>query len=467
MGNLIFYLLVFLSFFVPLYPKFPLFNVSGTYVAIRLEDFIIAGTFLIWFTFNIKNLKNILSKPITQAMVLFWGVGLLSLLCAIFVTYSVSPHLGFLNWLRRIEDMGLFIIAATSIKNTKQLKIFLITGLITAILVTLYGFGQYLGLPVISTTNSEYAKGQILHLNPGARPNSTFAGHYDLAIYLSVVLIFLGALFFWYKKLWQKGLLLLTAAGSAGLLGLTASRASYVAAILGLIAVFWVLGKRWLIVGVIVLSCLVVVAVPQLRHRLIATVTVNILGGGGAKYVAPVNPAPIHHVGDLAQVASKSASFSAELLATNSASAAGLPRDVAPGEPVNITELGVERSLNIRTDVEWPRALMAFEKNPILGTGYGSLTIATDNDFLRSLGEVGIFGTLALGLVFGVIIKKLWFSIRQEHSFERLFLLSALISIVAVLFTGTVIDVLEASKVAETFWILVGISWAVSNDYKL
>src|SRR5258708_2794989 len=126
--NLIFYLLIFLSVFVPLYPKFPLVNVKGTYVAIRLEDFLIAFTFLIWFFFNLKNLKNILSKPITQAIILFWGIGLLSLAGGLFITYSVTPHLGVLNWLRRIEDMGLFIIAATSIKNIKQLKIFLIVG---------------------------------------------------------------------------------------------------------------------------------------------------------------------------------------------------------------------------------------------------------------------------------------------------------------------------------------------------
>ena len=32
----------FLLFFIPVYPKFPLLGVSGTYVSIRLEDIFVA-----------------------------------------------------------------------------------------------------------------------------------------------------------------------------------------------------------------------------------------------------------------------------------------------------------------------------------------------------------------------------------------------------------------------------------------
>ena len=59
-----------------------------------------------------------------------------------------------------------------------------------------------------------------------------------------------------------------------------------------------------------------------------------------------------------------------------------------------------DRSVSIRLNVEWPRAIRAFSKNPLLGTGYSSITLATDNDFLRLLGEVGLVGALAFFLIF-------------------------------------------------------------------
>src|SRR5205814_2283829 len=46
-----------------------------------------------------------------------------------------------------------------------------------------------------------------------------------------------------------------------------------------------------------------------------------------------------------------------------------------------------DRSTSIRLNVEWPRAVRALTKNPLLGTGYSSITLATDNDYLRALGE--------------------------------------------------------------------------------
>ena len=43
-------------------------------------------------------------------------------------------------------------------------------------------------------------------------------------------------------------------------------------------------------------------------------------------------------------------------------------------EPIQIA---TQRSGEIRFKVEWPRALRAFAKNPLLGTGYSSVTLAT------------------------------------------------------------------------------------------
>ena len=52
-----------------------------------------------------------------------------------------------------------------------------------------------------------------------------------------------------------------------------------------------------------------------------------------------------------------------------------------------------------------------------MGTGYSSITLATDNDYLRLLGEVGILGFLAFFLIFIRIGKKIYDSFPLIKSF--------------------------------------------------
>lgn len=446
-----FWVVLGLLVFIPLYPKFPLISVPGTYVAIRLEDFLIGAVLPFWFLSMGPNLKKLLSENITKAFIIFFLIGLLSLYSALTLTNTVIPHLGILHYLRRIEVMALFFIAATSIKNLKQIKILLLTMLLVTLIIVLYGFGQvWLNFPVISTTNKEFSKGLILFLNPEARVNSTFAGHYDLAIYLALFLSISAALFFYVKRFFTKIGLLLVGLLSFILLIMTAARVSFIAAILSIATVFWILGQKKMIL-LIVLAALAAFALsPELRHRTIATFTVNLYGGGGAKYVPPPqNPGP-------------TTKFSIENAASGAATPSGVPVDIAPGEPLNTTELGVFRSYGIRLNVEWPRAARAFFKNPFLGTGYSSLTIATDNDFLRSLGETGILGTSSLILIFIILIKKIINLIKKPSKNMRYFLaVGVFCGLLSVFITMTFIDVLESSKVAELLWLILGVSFAM------
>src|SRR5689334_7219300 len=57
--------------------------------------------------------------------------------------------------------------------------------------------------------NSEFSKGLALRLQPGVQLSSTFAGHYDLAIYLAMILCFIVSAFCFAKKVLIKLLLLL------------------------------------------------------------------------------------------------------------------------------------------------------------------------------------------------------------------------------------------------------------------
>lgn len=455
-------LLIFLAVFIPLYPKFPLFNIPGTYVAIRLEDFLIATVFSLWLLLNISKLRGYLKENIYQAFLLFWVIGGISLLSGLLITQSVELHLGLLHWFRRMEYMVLFVVVATSLISFKQVKLLIITSILTALMVVVYGFGQImLDFPVISTTNSEFSKGLILYLTNGARVNSTFAGHYDLAIYLSMTLILLAGLFLYYRKFIIKALIILMGALNFILLGFTASRISFAATLAGLAAIFWLSKKKLLVVGLMVVALSVVGLIPDLRHRLVATVTVNLMGGGGPKYTPPADKVTVFTPKKNLPKASN-----VPIVISSATESGAIARDTVPGEPINTTELGVYRSFGIRLNVEWPRAWNAFLKNPFLGTGYSSLTIATDNDILRSLGEAGLLGTLSLGLIFFILSKRMLWVVRKGVSQEKPFAISSLCIIIVLFISSVFIDVLEASKVAEFFWLLSGAIWAMATGFK-
>ena len=95
--------------FTPLYPKFPLFFLPSSTVAIRVEDLLIALSVLFLILVYKKNLLRNL-PPVTYQVLVFWGVGLLSVISAILITKNVDPLQAVLHLLRRIEYMSLFFV---------------------------------------------------------------------------------------------------------------------------------------------------------------------------------------------------------------------------------------------------------------------------------------------------------------------------------------------------------------------
>ncbi len=445
--KLLFLLLMILVVAIPLYPKIPFINIPGTFVAIRLEDLLIGLCLfsLLSYLTVAKKLKSFLSDKIIQAFLLFFFIGGLSVFSGFFLTHTIKLHLGALHFLRRIEVMMLLPFAYYSVRNLKDIKYLGWVSLIVVTLVDIYALGQqFLAWPVISTTNSEFSKGLILKLSPGARVNSTFAGHYDLAVFLMIFLVFSVPLIFQLKRFKTKIILLSVQALSLVILIMTAARFSFVALLAGVLFSLFLSGKKMLI-GLTILAAVAALIIPSpLQNRFLSTINV-LMSNNSEKYVPsnmeeergqlniPTLPAP-----------------EATLSATQSATPSGVASDIAPGEPTDYSELTVYRSFGIRFNYEWPQALRAFYKNPLLGTGYSSLGVATDNDFLRSLGESGLLGSLALVLVFLVIIKQ----VRRKRSALSIATLSV---VAAFLLNGVFIDVLESSKVASIFWLLIGV----------
>lgn len=463
MKRVLFFLIVILFGFIPLYPKFPLVNVSNTFVAIRLEDVLIALTVAIWLIHIIKTgeIKLIFKEKLNQILLVFFFIGAVSLFSANFLTHTVTPNLSLLHLARRVEFMLLMPIVATVISSKKQVVSILGFMSIVVLLVNLYGLGQQnLDWPVISTTNSEFSKGLVLRLTPGARVNSTFAGHYDLAVFLVMSLILMTALFFVFRrtiKVWIVGL------GALSLLVLimTAARISFVAAAVGIFSTLFLLKKWKFMALMLVCTSLILIYPSQLRDRFISTLTVNVLGMG-QRYEAKTEDQRLRNNLNIPTLAIQTSSNSAKT-STFASPSGETATDITPGEPIDTTQLGVYRSFSIRLNLEWPRAITAFLKNPFLGTGYSSLGIATDNDLLRSLGEVGFLGTIAFILIFVEAGKRVYKNFKSSDRFIKYFSAAIYSIIIAFLINGTFIDVFEASKVASLFWMLLGLNLAIRN----
>jgi len=461
--NILSLIIITLLIFIPLYPKFPLFNVKGTYVAIRIEDFFVAFAVLVWFLGEFKRGFLSFKNRVGQLILLYWLVGGLSLLSALFITKNITPHLAFLHFLRRIEYMSLFFVAFCSLKRLEEVKSYFLSLFLATAGVGIYAIGQkFFDWPVVSTMNEEFSKGMLLQLTEWTRVNSTFAGHYDLAAFLVMILaLVLGFIGGVGNKL-EKIFALLVGIFAFWVLLLTASRISFAAYLLAVIFVLLVLKKYWWLPPVLVFSLLGMLFSSDLGQRYALTFNIDLsaissrLPHQEARIASllPIptptftpTPTPVPGFGQKVKIGP---------IFKITPTPTPIPTIVEVWRPT--TEVAVEYSSGIRFKVEWPRAIRALIKNPFLGTGYSSITLATDNDYLRALGETGILGFLAFVLIFLEVGKEVLLYLRQNLSpFLRGVVVGISGAMLGILINATFIDVFEASKVAFVFWILMGI----------
>lgn len=423
---------------VPLYPKFPVFNIPGTYVAVRAEDFIIAILLFLYLGSVLKNFKTFFSDRINQAILLFILAGLTSLISGILLTQTVLPHIGFLHWARRIEYVIPFFIAA-SFARRENASFFAKLLFVAAFAIFIYGLGQMMwGFPVISTQNDEFSKGLALKWVPGSRLHSTFAGHYDLSAWLVMFFPFAFAWLFLVKNWFGRIFLLLAVISPTFWILMKAeSRVSFIAFLIGVSATLWVIRRKIFIVPFLIIGIVGMLTVGNLWEKYRHTVDVykgRVIENIKINFV----PNPV-----FAQ---------SEVKAPER-----IKKSIPAPENVMVFE---DRSTSIRFNVEWPRAIRALEKNPILGTGYSSITLATDSDYLRLLGEVGLLGTIGFFLILARISTLFWKYLRKSNVLDvsSAYVGGCFGAIVGFLVNATFIDVFEASKAAIVFWTICGIA---------
>lgn len=448
MNKLIKYTVATLLMSVPLYPKFPLFSIPGTFVSVRLEDLLLVFALLVLMLRLIINndFVRIVKNGITQSILLYLAVGFVSLLSAILITNSINPSIGILHWLRRIEYFVPFFLGLYSMYSDEDnLSFFTNILLVVMLAMFVYGFGQKeYSWPIIITQNEEYSKGAALRYVPGGHINSTFAGHYDLGTFLVMVLPLFACLIAVYKG-WVRYLYGLGFFGGLWLLVSSASRVSLASYLFSTVFALVLVRKKLFIPIVLLTTLMFTFSSDNLmaRYRRIIDVTTQ-----GIKQL------------DLLNYVIKDANAQSNNILPDKKDVSITPTSVPVFE---------DRSSNIRLNVEWPRAIRAFYKNPLLGTGYSSITLATDNDYLRLLGEVGVLGFVA----FMIIILRLVIVFLKSAPFgenftnlELVYIISMFATIPGILINALFIDVFEASKFALMFWLMLGIAVGILINKK-
>ncbi|KKQ25264.1 MAG: hypothetical protein US62_C0002G0009 [Candidatus Woesebacteria bacterium GW2011_GWA1_37_8] len=428
------YLVAAILIAVPLYPKFPFIRIPGTFVSIRLEDTLLLVGLLVFliFIYSTGDYKEILKNRLSKAFALYLIAGLISTLASIYITHTTESHIVFLHWIRRIEYFTPFFMGYYLVKKDRSiLNYYFKLVLLVIVVAFIYGLGQrYLSWPIIITQNEEYSKGVALRWLSGSHINSTFAGHYDLASYLILVLPAVVVYFFYEKSVKTKAVLLLSYFGGMWLMVNSASRISLVSYLVA-VTLALVLAKKIKQIPLVIIISIAFVGFSS-----------NLL----ARYTRIIDVT----LDKISQTA------------VTTVNAQELPNKRITITPTPATTMVLEdRSTNIRINVEWPRAIRAFLKNPLLGTGYSSITLATDNDYLRALGETGLLGFITMAYIFLLLALNYISMIplqRNISGLEIAFTAGIIGSVVGIFINAVFIDVFEASKFAINYWAMLGLS---------
>ncbi|MDH5533870.1 MAG: O-antigen ligase family protein [Candidatus Pacebacteria bacterium] len=483
----------FLLAFIPLFPKIPLFSPIEEYIVrVRLEDIFILITVIIWFV-QVLRKKTKVNSTFFKWVFSYGLVGFLSVISAIFITKTVpleNIHIGktLLHYFRYLEYFSLFFILFSAIKSKNDVKKIFTVLFFTIFAVAIYGFGQrYYYWPVYSTMNREFSKGITLYLTEHARVQSTFAGHYDLAAWLVIILPLLLTVAFKAKNKVLKAISHLAHLSGLWLLIESASRSSFAAYIVAitLVVIFLSLQKeklfskliyfitRYLFVGISVIITMmyfggsmaerllqVVESYPQIAatYEQIDTTRKNIVDNTFGKVFSGIVPQAHKPENGISTDEAVQIIVSSDTRpVTAKPGEKERPTDVyvnvpdlvqvatisATGETIFITvekertysenALKYGLSLAIRLDTLWPQALQGFYRNPLVGSGYATLNKNTlylfteadgvDNNFLRTLGETGALGIITF---YGSILfaMSLAFKAIRDHKDELLLIFS-------------------------------------------
>jgi hypothetical protein len=512
-NNILLLLSGFLIAFIPLYPKIPLADlVPGYIVRLRLEDLFVFFAAFVWFV-------QVLRGKIKWRSIIFWLmvayliIGLLSVISAAFLLPSMPLELlhiskSVLHWLRYIEYFVLFVLTFSAVKTKKDVQILMSVFVFTTLAIVIYGYGQRFHYwPVFSTMNREFSKGVRLYLTENARVQSTFAGHYDLAAYLVIVLNLILAIAYKQAKNWKKIWFHLVHLLGLWLLVMTASRTSFAAYIAGAAVVIFLIASeqptflaklKWgvsrfvlilLLIGIMMLQfgddmqdrfLHVLRGYPQAEQTYQAfdewqknttnqvKIALNLKDPKKSKD-KPDNWIAVDNTIDevLTETDERPSSDKPDRtrpddvyvdvpvttrVATQSADGTTKYTSVKTERTWSENAMKYGLSVAIRLDTLWPNAIQGFKHNPLLGKGYGTLNKETFHHFTEAestdnnfLRILGETGLLGFISFYSIIAVALFFAYKF-HQVDRTYT-----SAVSIGFIGATIGLLVNALYIDVF----------------
>jgi hypothetical protein len=491
--NLLKWLLVGFVFVIPLFPKLPLQMINYTYIALRVDDVYMAVIGLVFAIQFFRRKVNIPAK-ILWLFLAFWLSVFISFIWGYYVQKTIIiDHLGLLHSLRRIEYMLIFLITLTQIKSRKDFEFFLKLLFASVFLFVMYGYGQkYLGWPAVQTMNPEYAKGYILVLDAWSRISSTFAGHYDLSGTLTLLLPPIIGFALTSKKKWYFLLFSL----AVGTLVLSATRASYVGYLLATVSYLIYIKKFKVLAFVLLITIIFTPLSDNLTNRISRTFQSTKVSidteTGDARVTRRLKPddLPPGDFGASSQSEKSPEGLTITQLSSEEALAARLriqddvmkealkdgkqytadelnqTVDEILSRQVFVTKYLPDISISTRLQVSWPRAIVAFLKNPLLGSGPSSLGEATDGDYFRWLGEKGLLGTGLFLSILGFINLSIFKKARKMSKLNSYVFHGFVFGFMGAFINASTIDIFEASKFAYIFWFTAGLFYAGTQYFE-
>lgn len=382
-----------------LLPKLPVIQIEDYLIPIRTEDFLLALLLAIVLVTAVLLRRKPYNNPLTRRMVLYSAVTFCSLLYGLSIHAVQDYRIGFLYWFRSPEYFLTILLALGLVRQSKQVDSVLTALLIITCVVGIYGLAQEFSLVPIFDAMKQENEILVVRYFPDfgqERMFSTFAGPYDLAAYYLLALpIFIGMYFFSRDRA-QRLLLQVTIALSVVCFYLTYSRTPLIALAVAVFVCLSMLGRAKIAIWLAVMSLLPVIFLAGFKERLLPALQ----------------------------------------------------------DPFTYYALGG------RLAGSWAYSFAALFRSPLLGTGPSSIEggMGVDSLYMLLLGSFGLLGTVAfVYVIFGAMkLQKRLFQVSCD-SHVRALALGMYAGTIALLINGVTVETFLSSKVAFTYWFLMGL----------
>ncbi len=387
-------------FFVLLFPKLPVIQIQGYMVPIRMEDILLVAVLVALLVRRYFNRSQGVVNPLQRWMVIYLVTTAVSLGFGLLILHTIpSANIGFLFWLRTPEYFAASYLCLLGIENWKQYKTALWVVVLFTLLIGVYGVLQEFSIVPAFDAMHQTDELVVIRFLPGfaeERLFSTFAGPYDLAAFYLISIPILLAWMFMSVSKWVKTMLAGVLALSLLCFYLSYSRAPLVALGIALFICAWSMGYR--------------------KTSLI---------------LAPIAVLPALLFGGFAERLSDAAA-----------------------DPLASSAMG------IRFGTSWYDAIASLFRSPLLGTGPASLgdAIGVDGLYILLLGTGGIIGFICFLLIIFRAARYQRLTVRDSgNELQRALALGLLAGTIALLINGFTQDTFFNSKVAFTYWFLMGL----------